>query len=91
MILERHIEKVVSAYAMKLGWLTYKFASPSNRSVPDRIYLKDGDTIFIEFKREGKVPSKLQAHTHLKYQQAGHTVIVIDSVEQGKDFFNEQE
>ncbi len=90
MILERHIEKVVSAYAMKLGWLTYKFVSPSNRGVCDRIFIRpNGEVVFCEFKREGKKPTKLQAHHHKQLREQNCTVWVIDSVELGKEMINE--
>ena len=57
---ESEIEKKVSNYAKTQGWLSYKFVSPSNRGVPDRIYLKAGKCIFIEFKAPKKKPTKLQ-------------------------------
>ena len=50
---ESDIEKKVSIYAKKLGFTTYKFTSPSSRGVPDRIYIKNGITFFIEFKAQG--------------------------------------
>ena len=84
-VLESHVEKTVTAYARKLGWLSYKFSSPSVRGVPDRIYMRDGEIFFIEFKREGKKPTKLQLHTHKQIQeQGGIEVFIIDDVEQGK-------
>ena len=32
------------------GWLTYKFASPSKRGVPDVIMIRGGRVVFVEFK-----------------------------------------
>ncbi len=54
---ERHIEKAVRDAAIKLGYLTYKFTSVSNRGVPDRLFINPhGYMFFIEFKtKEGKV------------------------------------
>ena len=49
-VLESRIEKIVTAYARSKHWLAYKFSSPSNRGVPDHIYLRDGVVFFIEFK-----------------------------------------
>lgn len=54
---ERHIEKAVREAALKMGYLTYKFTSVSNRGVPDRLFINPhGYMFFIEFKtKEGKV------------------------------------
>jgi len=86
--LESKIEKTVSSYAKKLGWLSYKFASPSNRSVPDHLYLRGGMIIFIEFKRAGKLATKHQAHTHKEIEAHGVRVYIIDSIVEGKKLFN---
>lgn len=85
---ESLIEKTVTAYARGHGWLAYKLSSPGNRAVPDHLYIKDGLTIYIEFKTKGKKPTKLQAHTHDKMRTHGAQVFVVDSVEGGKDVFN---
>ena len=56
-MLEKEIEAKVVAYAKTKNYIVYKFASPSNRSVPDRIFITpNGKVKFIEFKRKGKVP-----------------------------------
>lgn len=54
---ERQIEKAVRDAAIKLGYLTYKFTSPSNCGVPDRIFINPhGYVFFIEFKsKTGKL------------------------------------
>lgn len=83
-MLERTIESTVAAYAKKQGWLTYKFTSPANKGVPDRLFIRDGFTLYVEFKQKGKEPSPLQAHTIKQMRQHGAVVLVIDSVEQGK-------
>jgi hypothetical protein len=86
---ESLIEKKVSDYAKLLGWLTYKFTSPSCRGVCDRIYFKSGITILIEFKQLGKKPTKLQLQHINKLKNELIPVYVVDSVEQGKDIFND--
>lgn len=87
-MLESTIEKKVTAYAKKLGWLPYKFTSPANRGVCDHLYIRNGEVIFIEFKQLGKVPSPLQAKVHKTMREHGAKVYVIDSVEAGYDLFN---
>jgi hypothetical protein len=84
---ESEIEKKVSNYAKTQGWLSYKFVSPSNRGVPDRIYLKAGKCIFIEFKAPKKKPTKLQDKIIERIRNEDIPVYVIDNIEEGKNIF----
>ena len=81
MIRERDIEKRVVDLAKKAGWLSYKWVSVSVRGVPDRIFIRDGVIVFIEFKAPGKKPTPLQAQTITRLRLQGMTVHVCDSVE----------
>ena len=87
-MLESKIEKAVCDYAKTLGWLSFKFTSPNNRAVPDRIFFKEGHTILIEFKQLGKKPTKLQNYQIDKLKEQLIPVYVVDSIEKGKDIFN---
>ena len=82
---ESLIERKCSKWAKEQGWLTYKFTSPNNRSVPDRIYIKDGNVVFVEFKAPGKTPTRLQNRTIKSMREHGVTTIVIDNVEAFKN------
>jgi Holliday junction resolvase len=81
---ERQIESKVVKKAKELGFLTYKFSSPSNRGVPDRIFISShGEVFFIEFKSaKGKV-TKLQEKTIKDICNYGVGVFIINSVEVG--------
>lgn len=83
MLRESAIETKVCEIAKRNGWLTFKFVSPAHRGVPDRIFIREGRIVFIEFKAPGKQPTKLQAHTINKLREAGCEVWVCDSVESG--------
>ena len=82
---ESLIERTVNKYAKSTGWLTYKFASPSNRGVPDDLYIKNGAVLFIEFKATGGKPRPLQIEVIKKIRQHGGTVYVIDDIQKGKE------
>ena len=82
-MLERDIERRVSEIAKKKGWLSFKFVSPAQRGVPDRIFMKNGRIVFIEFKAPGKRPTELQDHIIRKMGDAGCEVHVCDNVEDG--------
>lgn len=86
-MLESTIEKKVSEYAKSKGWLSYKFTSPSNRGVPDRIYMKNGICLFIEFKAPKKKPTKLQEKVIERIKAEDFLVYVIDSIDEGKNIF----
>jgi hypothetical protein len=83
MTLERDIEYRVVDIAKKHGWLSFKFVSPAQRGVPDRIFMKSGRIVFIEFKAPGKKPTPLQDHIMRKMVDAGCEVHVCYSIEDG--------
>jgi hypothetical protein len=83
---ERRIESSVAKKAVELGYLTYKFTSPSNRGVPDRIFInKKGDIFFIEFKSlSGKV-SPLQKMVFSKLLARKAVVYLVNNIQSGVD------
>lgn len=83
-MLEKQIESKVVKKAKELGFLTYKFSSPSNRGVPDRIFISPhGEVFFIEFKSaKGKV-TKLQEKTIKDIEHYNVEVFVVDHFEIG--------
>ena len=85
--LEKQIEKKVCDYAKQQGCLVFKFTSPNNRSVPDRIIIAPGGKVgFLELKRPGNKPTPLQADTLRKLKEQGCHAEWTDSVEGGKQF-----
>ena len=81
---ERQIESKVVKKAKELGFLTYKFSSPSNRGVPDRVFISPhGEVFFIEFKSEKGKLTKLQEKVIKDIGEYGVGVFIINSVEVG--------
>jgi hypothetical protein len=81
---ERQIESKVVKKAKELGFLTYKFSSPSNRGVPDRIFISPhGKVFFIEFKSEKGKVTKLQEKVIKDITIRDVDVFVVDHVEIG--------
>lgn len=85
MIRERDIEKKACELAKAAGWLVFKFVSPAQRGVPDRIFIRAGEIVFIEFKAPGARPTKLQRRMIERLCVQGCTVHVCDSVESACD------
>ena len=83
--LEKDIEKAVCAYAKKLGCLVYKFVSPGQRGVPDRmIILPFGTVVFIEFKTPKGKLSPIQEREIAKLRDRNIQVLVSNEIEQTK-------
>lgn len=78
-MLESTIEKKVVAYCNKRGLLTYKFVSPNNRGVPDRIIMGHSSILFLELKAPGQKPTLLQEREHRRIGATGHYVLTADS------------
>jgi hypothetical protein len=57
---EKKVESKSSDVARANGWFTRKYKSPSQSGVQDRIFVKDGMVVFIEYKRIGNEPTGLQ-------------------------------
>lgn len=87
-MLEKAIEKGVTDHAKQLGWLSFKFVSVSNVGVPDRIYFRQGVTLLVEFKRQGRTPTRLQQNCINKIRDQNIRVEIIDSMEAGILLFN---
>lgn len=81
---EKQIESKVIKKAKELGFLTYKFSSPSNRGVPDRIFISPyGKVFFIEFKSEKGKLSQLQKKVIKDIEHYNVEVFIVYGVEEG--------
>lgn len=87
---ESTIERNVCTYAKSLGFLVYKFTSPAQRGVPDRIFINpSGVTGYIEFKASGKRPTPLQMHELNTLRVQGCFAEWCDSLEEGRRLVDE--
>lgn len=84
---ERDIEEYLRNQVKKAGGKAYKFVSPGNDGVPDRLVLFPGGRVyFVELKAPGKKPRPLQIKQMRDIASFGCNVRVIDSKE-GVDAF----
>lgn len=77
---ENQIEKSVVALAEKAGWFVRKLEWQGNRNAPDRIFIKNGRIVFIEFKDRGEPARPAQADEIQDMYDHGAEVYVCDSV-----------
>lgn len=80
---ESKIEMYLRDQVRQAGGRAYKFVSPGNNGVPDRIVMLPGaPDLFVELKAPGKKPTPLQLAQHRELRKLGRHVLVIDSQEQ---------
>jgi len=76
-MLEKKIEAALVAGIKRLGGISYKFNSPSRRSVPDRLIIINGRVLFVELKStKAKLTEKQSAEIN-KLKSAGAEVYVL--------------
>lgn len=81
-MLEKEVEKYLKTNIERIGGKCLKFNSPGNNGVPDRLVLLPGSvSFFVELKRPGEKPRKLQEKVIRDFRSLGHTVFVISSKE----------
>lgn len=81
---ESSLESKICRHAKQNGWLVYKFTSPGTRGVPDRIFIKNGRLIFVEFKSSTGELTKLQIVQRDKLLKHGMEWHMINDVESGR-------
>lgn len=82
---EAKIERDTNRVAAKHGWVVRKLITEGNKGAPDRMYMRKGRIVFIEYKAPGEPPSPKQKIEHKRYRQNGFEVVVADNV---KDALN---
>lgn len=62
-VLEKDIEGKASDYAESIGYISLKVRVTGQRGWPDHVFInRNGYHVWIEFKKPGEKPSKLQYH-----------------------------
>ena len=76
--LESHIEGTACNKAEKAGWLVRKVKWIGRVGAPDRMFIKNGQIILMEFKKSGKEPSVKQEREHDRFRSQGVEVYLVD-------------
>lgn len=82
---ETAIEKPVCERAVLRGWMVVKLMICNIDSMPDRLLMRKGRVIFIEFKKPGETPKPKQLKRHREIRAQGIEVFVVDGEEEGYD------
>lgn len=82
--LERDAERLLVRGVKKLGGLCYKFTSPGNSGVPDRVVVINGSVFFVELKKPDGKLTPLQVRQHTLLREAGATVFTLHGMDEVK-------
>ncbi len=88
-MLERDIESRLRLGIKALGGKAYKFSSPGNNGVPDRIVLIQGKCFFVELKRPGQDLSPRQRAVRKDFKKLGFEVYKLDTIDDVDKFLEE--
>jgi len=88
-VIERQIEKRLREEIKKLGGRSYKFVSPGNDGVPDRIVVKNGKVWFVELKTVSGQVSPIQAVQLARLREVGADARVLHGWDEARAFVEE--
>ena len=87
---EAELEKILTAEVKKLGGRAYKWVSPGNDGVPDRIVVFPGRApVFVELKSDAGRLSALQEVQIRRLKELGQKVYVARGIDGVGQFFRE--
>jgi len=79
---ESTLEKYLIKRIKEEGGQSHKMLPTFEAGMPDRIVLLNAKTAFVELKKTGKKPRKLQVQFLKELEKQGHDARVIDTKEQ---------
>ena len=87
---ESYVEALLRDGMKRIGGKAYKFESPGNAGVPDRIIIfPNGKIEFVELKSENGVVRPLQASKMRELESLHQTVRVVKGIDELADYFSD--
>ncbi len=87
---EKDIEKILVTEVKKLGGRAYKFVSPGNNGVPDRIVIFPGQApVFAELKSDTGRLSAIQEAQIKRLWELGQKVFVVKGIDGVSQFLQD--
>lgn len=89
-MLEKEVEKILVSEVKKLGGWAYKWTSPGNDGVPDRIVIFPGRRpVFVELKTDRGRLTSLQRIQCKRLKELGQDVRVVYGIDGLSQFFQD--
>lgn len=89
-MLEKELEYWLSWKVHWLGGMSFKFVSPGNAGVPDRIFvLPGGEVWFVELKTENGSLTRVQQYQGERLRRAGCNYRVIRGKKEAEEWIDE--
>ena len=86
-VLEKEIEARLRRGVQALGGVAYKWVSPGNSGVPDRVVILPGAQVyFVELKTETGKLSPVQERQHARLRRCGFSPITLYGMEAVEEF-----
>jgi hypothetical protein len=86
-VLEKDIEREGCDFALLRGWVEFKVTAVGCRGFPDRLYIRAGVVVFVEWKRPGEKLNEQQVKRHRELRAAGAKVVVLDNFQAAVELF----
>jgi len=84
---ERDLESILAREVRRAGGEAYKWISPGNDGVPDRIVIMNGSVVFVEMKTETGRLSAVQKVQIRRLRELGQAVEVVQGLRGLEQFF----
>lgn len=88
-MLESKIERKLRIQVKAIGGKAFKFSSPGNNGLPDRLVLYRGKSYFVETKKPGENLRPLQRAVKRQFKKLGFEVYKVDQLELVEKFIEE--
>ena len=88
---EKSIVTAIQRWLKASGWLAVKLHGGPLQcaGLPDLLVLVDGQAVWLEVKRPGQKPTRLQSHMTAKLRAAGCQVATVTSLTEAQRFIEE--
>lgn len=80
----KHVEGPAIKYAESRGWWHIKVTSPTSNALPDDLFVRNGQYLWIEFKAPGQEPTVQQYKRHRDMRDDGMDVRWTNDLEEAK-------
>ena len=88
-VLEKDVEGKASDYAESIGYISLKINVVGQRGWPDHLFVNThGHHVWIEFKKPGEKPSKLQDYRLQQLREQGAEAHWTDNLARAKDILD---